>query len=267
MSVKMMHIVWEHAPYAEGSLLVLLALADWANDEGESWPAMGTLAAKARLGERQAQRVLRGFEKDGIVTVRRGGGRSKQNVYRINTDILTGFPAALGKVSPASRKGDIGDAKRVTPTSPDPSIDPSEEPSGDPSVGAAAPMDNKKKRPKPYPPRSEWPKAIAIYFAVTGRAPLRQVWPLIEQRIGATPDVAKLKECYVQWIDRGFKEFNNGWLDWYQDGIPARLNGHAKKAAPDATETKAYKWPRPANWKESGIALNDPAYKWYGDEA
>jgi hypothetical protein len=91
MSVKIMAQVWENAPYEGGALLVLLALADWANDEGLSWPGMARLARKARLEPRQARRIIRQMEADKVLTVQRGGGRSNQNLYQINTDILTAF--------------------------------------------------------------------------------------------------------------------------------------------------------------------------------
>lgn len=43
MSIKVMTLVWECAPYGEATLLALLALADWADDSGggasfPKWP-------------------------------------------------------------------------------------------------------------------------------------------------------------------------------------------------------------------------------------
>lgn len=81
----------------------------------------------------------------------------------------------------------------------------------------------KRRTPTPYPKRSEWPRHVQMYFTVTERAPARPVWPLIEQRMGQNPDPARLRECYATWLDRGHKEWNNGWLDWYVTGIPERV--------------------------------------------
>lgn len=89
----------------------------------------------------------------------------------------------------------------------------------------------KPQKSTPYPARKDWPKHVAIYFAVTNRAPAQPVWPLIAQRMGPEPNIERLRECYVAWMDRGFKEFNNGWLDWYTNGIPERKGGQRQALA------------------------------------
>src|SRR5262249_22305654 len=62
MSIKVMTRVWTHSQRKDGELLVMLALADFANDAGECWPSILTLAQKARLTERQTRRVLKRLE-------------------------------------------------------------------------------------------------------------------------------------------------------------------------------------------------------------
>lgn len=131
--------VWEYAPCHENSLIVLLALADWANDDGICWPSMQTLADKARIDRRSAQRIVRKLKRDGLVTIEEGGGRAKQHRYKVET-------AALCRPLEAQQNGDIPNTKRATleaqratfPTqtatwvSPDPLVEPSEEPPVDP---------------------------------------------------------------------------------------------------------------------------------------
>jgi hypothetical protein len=76
--------VWESAPYEGGTLLVLLALADWANDDGYCFPGVAAIAEKARLGERQVHNILRQFRTDGVIEVEHpGGGRGVKNRYRL----------------------------------------------------------------------------------------------------------------------------------------------------------------------------------------
>ena len=67
MSVKVMARVWAHSQRKDGELLVLLALADFANDSGKCWPSIPVLAAKARLTERQTRRVLSKLEQAGEI--------------------------------------------------------------------------------------------------------------------------------------------------------------------------------------------------------
>ncbi len=101
-----MQQVWEHSKQTEGALLVLLSIADFADDDGMAYPAIPRLAKKARLTDRQVQRVLRRIEDAGELTITRGIGRGQSNIYHV---ILSGV-----NVSPINGKGDIGDIERVT---------------------------------------------------------------------------------------------------------------------------------------------------------
>lgn len=66
MSVRVMSQVWElDLPAFEK--LVLLALADCANDEGLAWPSIATLRRKTNAGERTVQRSLRSLEAAGLL--------------------------------------------------------------------------------------------------------------------------------------------------------------------------------------------------------
>lgn len=75
--------VWEHSKHGGGTLLVLLALADYANDNGVCWPDVATLAVKARLTDRQVSNVLNDLIKDGDLAVVPGRGRGKHSTYAV----------------------------------------------------------------------------------------------------------------------------------------------------------------------------------------
>ncbi|MDP2606094.1 MAG: conserved phage C-terminal domain-containing protein [Deltaproteobacteria bacterium] len=116
MSVKIMARVWGHSQQKGGELLVMLALADFANDAGESWPSIPTLADKSRLAERHTRRVLRNLESAGeIRRVGTNGGRNRRNHYFItvteNPDKIT-LLKKQGLNNPV-----ICDTKTLTPTS------------------------------------------------------------------------------------------------------------------------------------------------------
>lgn len=58
MSIRVSTTVWEYSQQSGTKLLIMLALADQANDQGECWPSIATVAHKARLSERGVQYVI-----------------------------------------------------------------------------------------------------------------------------------------------------------------------------------------------------------------
>src|SRR4030095_1206178 len=85
MSVKVMARVWAHSKCSGTELVTVLALADWADDEGWSWPSLPKLAQKVRLGVRQLCKVLNDIEQHTgeIQRERSSGGRNKRTRYRV----------------------------------------------------------------------------------------------------------------------------------------------------------------------------------------
>lgn len=86
MSIKVMSEVWEHAPFVGTDLLILLALADMANDDRECWPGLKHVAHKGRITIQQATSVIKNLEVQGVIEVvhRTVPGRGNiSNLYRI----------------------------------------------------------------------------------------------------------------------------------------------------------------------------------------
>jgi hypothetical protein len=88
LSIKIMNLVWENAPYKGNTLLTLLALADWSNDEGYSWPNLQTLADKSRQSIRSVQYAIEQLSEDGLLTAQLNQGRNTRNEFLINTQKL-----------------------------------------------------------------------------------------------------------------------------------------------------------------------------------
>jgi hypothetical protein len=145
MSIKIMAAVWDRNDLSQSETLVALALADHADDEGECWPSIDRIATKARIGDRQTQRVIQRLEALGLIQVERAVGRRNTNCYRFTLDAIKGDTVTP---LPDTAKGVMGDAEKVSPgtqkvsldatkgdiaKSPESSItiiEPSEEPSG-----------------------------------------------------------------------------------------------------------------------------------------
>lgn len=81
MSIAVMTNVWEHSPSTGNELVVLLALADSADDEGKCWPGVQRLAAKARVHRATVFRLLGCLRDSGEIIVERRPGQA--SVYRL----------------------------------------------------------------------------------------------------------------------------------------------------------------------------------------
>ena len=86
MSIRIINQVFQLRAPTGGARLVLLALADNANDDGVCWPSLTTIAMKAGMDERSARRILRRLEKEGYLKTsqRQSPGRKNYtNIYQI----------------------------------------------------------------------------------------------------------------------------------------------------------------------------------------
>ena len=82
MSIKAMSWAWEQATSSSGAKLVLLALADHANDDGECWPGMKRIAEKCGMSARQVSNHVTGLEIAGLIeTTRRCRNDHKYSTY------------------------------------------------------------------------------------------------------------------------------------------------------------------------------------------
>lgn len=104
MSIRLLSAVWDSGRYEGGILLVLLALADYSNDQGECWPHVDSIAAKARLTQRQTHNILRQLEADRVLTIQSGGGRGRASRYQLNAETLKSVSVKPTSVKPISLK-------------------------------------------------------------------------------------------------------------------------------------------------------------------
>ena len=109
MSIHLSNTVWKYSRQQKsGALVVLLAIADYANADGIAWPAVPTLARKVRMSKRNVQRWLSSLQRDGELKVLRNEGRRGVNIYQIC------LPLDNAKRSDADGTCDGGVARPVT---------------------------------------------------------------------------------------------------------------------------------------------------------
>lgn len=133
MSIKAMSWVWDNSPYEGVGLLVHLALADFADDQGVCWPSQKRISDKCKSSERHVRRIIKQMIEDGqILLVEKSNGVTTNNRYRLLMDrtsrpaldigqdlqdMLTGqlSPVATGHRSPANHHITINNRQRSGP--------------------------------------------------------------------------------------------------------------------------------------------------------
>jgi hypothetical protein len=91
MSVRWISVVWSSSPYRGERLLIHLALADFANDEGRCFPSQTTLARKARCSDNYVRLTIKQMVSDGALVVERdGGGRGVTTIYQLKPPTANG---------------------------------------------------------------------------------------------------------------------------------------------------------------------------------
>jgi DNA replication protein DnaD len=131
MSNHALNHVWKHSKQSGSALLVLVAIADAANDDGECYPGVSKLADKVNMKERNLQRIIRHLEASGELEVDYFQGRETQrgptNRYRIVFDEGVQESAPVGVQSEdLHEEGVQGNAPvGVQGSAPKPSVEPS----------------------------------------------------------------------------------------------------------------------------------------------
>ena len=103
--------VWDLSNHAGSHLLMMLAIADFADDDGNAYPAVQTLAEKCRMKSRNANVILAALRSSGELEVRQNEGPRGTNLYRIvlagqNLQRLTGVQCITGlqRIAPSPAK-------------------------------------------------------------------------------------------------------------------------------------------------------------------
>ena len=90
--------VWAHSKHGGTELLLMLAIADFADDDGNAYPAVGTLAEKCRMSSRNANHLLATLRESGELEIRLNEGPRGTNRYRIALPSFEGVKrAAIAK--------------------------------------------------------------------------------------------------------------------------------------------------------------------------
>jgi hypothetical protein len=240
MSIDVMSTVWRQSKQKGSALLLLLSLADYADEKGVAFPSVDTLAGKVRMTPRNVQLLLRKLEADGEIVIKANAGPGGANRYRLTFQGGEKFSSQNGTDNGGGGEiqregGEIQRAKGVKPASPDPSLDPPVQqgqgeaaeppapPATPPSVAIALDGETATAEPDPTTPRAmtEQPVIVA-YRAVFQRFPSRaQMVQLLQHGIS---DLPRWERALTSWLMAGYNPLNiGGMFDWYDH--PERIAG------------------------------------------
>lgn len=187
MSVRTMARVWADSKHSGTELLMLLAIADFADDEGNAYPAVPTLAKKCRMGTRNANFILTALKTSGELEVRANEGPKGTNRYRIvlgaqGTPLKrTSAPKAPRPLKPASpptpeahfTPPEAGFTLKPTSSPPEAGfLQPLKPTSDEPSLNHQEPSDTSLSRPlAPKFPNCPHDLIVQSYHAVLTELP------------------------------------------------------------------------------------------------
>ena len=107
MSIEVMNLVWTQSKQKGSGLLLLLAIADNANNKGEAYPGIDYLSRKVRMSRRQTQRLVQELDRSDELAVIWGGAGPKDAHFYF---ILVG--KSLEEIQAAKEKTAKINAKR-----------------------------------------------------------------------------------------------------------------------------------------------------------
>lgn len=83
MSIKVSTWVWERSKHRGTQKLLLLALAEFANDSGICWPSVDTLSKRIGESDRHTRQLIQKLVASGDLLLVTGGGRGNTTRYAI----------------------------------------------------------------------------------------------------------------------------------------------------------------------------------------
>jgi hypothetical protein len=87
MSAKVVSFIFENSKTVGSARVLMLAIADMANNDGECWPGRANLARRVNVSVRQITRLIQECERSGelsVISERRTNNEYENNRYLIN---------------------------------------------------------------------------------------------------------------------------------------------------------------------------------------
>lgn len=122
MSIRVLTDAWRNSKAQGGTLLVLLAIADFADDNCIAYPSISTLAQKSRLSIRGTQYALRELVRINELSIEQNAGPHRSNLFRLTISGAITAPAQNVQGANADANGATHCTQMVQPIAPKPSL-------------------------------------------------------------------------------------------------------------------------------------------------
>lgn len=197
--------VWENGPSEPTERLVLLALADFANDDGMCWPSMESIGSKAAMTDRGARGIVRRLQAAGWLSVEVGGGRGGCSRYTIRME-KAAPSSAFGSENPEQETGNtvppLGTPCRVIePETRNVTTETRNVVHETRNAGSAEPSrtirDPEEEKIPPYSPDEEFERIWPHYPKRVEKADARKAW-LAARRTHSFEEIAAPLREYIR---------------------------------------------------------------------
>lgn len=213
MSHRSSSAVWNGSRHSGSDLVTMLAIADFADDDGRAYPSIGTLARKCRTSSRNMNLIIARLMLSGELAIRRGQGPHGTNLYRIDVAGLEGVKraTALKNSSPLKPSSPLNGASALKPASSPPVagfLPPLKPTTDKPSLNRQEPSDTSLSAKTPTRPACPHDKIRGLYAEVLSELPAVKVW--------STKRQASLKARWSEMAkDKGWGNAEQG-LAWFR---------------------------------------------------
>lgn len=259
MSVRCITRVLDSSQHAGSELLMLVVLADYSDDDGNSYPAVASLARKCRMTRRNGNYVLNALQASGELRALKNKGPRGTNRYRIMLDAL-GPPPPLKPVSPQKS------ASPLKPTSLTPEAGfpkPLKPASDEPSLNRQEPSNRSFLRPAPKFPKCPYDLIVQAYHEILPELPAARLmevkgrkpgidafwrWIFTSEKTDGTKRAANAEEA-MAYVRKYFERArSNGFVmrqqggsghEGWRAGLDYLLSDKGKVQVIEKTETKA----------------------------
>lgn len=157
------------------------------------------------------------------------------DIWKANTDRFSPSTVEIGNAESSSAL-EIEDVKAPStveiepqnqvPETPDPSSKPTSKPISSVEIKKNSKKNSEEEDKKKVGAEAQTHPGVDLFRDVTGHFPAKEMFGLVESHLGKNPDDTLARECWREWLERGYNPRSLKWLtEWYAKGGPTGRSG------------------------------------------